>query len=176
MNSMQKIATEKTVVGRAVPVHFMDFDIADIPAKVDTGAYRSAVHVSNVKLSEDGKQLTFKLLGGHPVFKKLARGITVSDFNEVFITNSFGHREKRYEVKLKVKIAGNTFKTAFSLANREKMVFPILLGRKLLNRRFLVDSSQTDVDRLALKRQYDIDIPNEQEQKNEDSNSLKRPR
>lgn len=167
---------EKTIIGRAETVHFDEFEIADIPAKVDTGAYRSSVHASDVKLSEDGQELSFKLLGGHPVFGKLGKEVTVRDFSKVSITNSFGHQEERYEVKFKVKIGDTTFKTAFSLANREKMVYPILLGRKLLNRRFLVDSSQTGVDRLALKRQYNIEIPEEEEQRYEDSDSFKRPR
>ena len=132
-----------------------------------------------VKLStilEDGKELTFTLLGGHPVFGKLAQIVTVRDFDKVSISNSFGHREERYEVKLRVKIGHKTFKTTFTLANRESMVYPILLGRKLLNRRFLVDTANTGIDRLALKRLYDIIIPEEEEQKYENSDSIKRPR
>lgn len=173
---MSSIDFHKTVIGRAEPVHFMDFDIADIPAKVDSGAYRSAVHVSNVKISKDGKELTFTLLGGHPVFGKLAQVVTVRDFDKVRISNSFGHREERYEVKLRVKIGHKTFKTTFTLANRDSMVYPILLGRKLLNRRFLVDTANTGIDRLALKRLYNIIIPEEEEQKYENSDSIKRPR
>lgn len=168
--------TKKAILGRAEPVHFTALEIADIPAKVDSGAYRSAVHASDIRLSKDGTKLTFKLLGGHPVFGKLAQDVTVRDFSVVNISNSFGHREDRYEVKLRVTIGKKTFKTAFSLANREKMVYPILLGRKLLNRRFLINTSRTNVDRVALKRRYDIIIPEEEEQKYEDSDLIPRPR
>jgi hypothetical protein len=167
---------KKAVIGRAEPVHFMDLDIVDVPAKVDSGAYRSAVHASHIKLSDDGKTLTFKLLGGHKVFGSLAQQITVKDFSIVNISNSFGHREDRYEITLRVKVGKKFIKTTFSLANRENMVYPILLGRKLLNRRFLINTSKTGVDRLALKRRYNIEIPDEEEQRYEDSNLIARPR
>ena len=173
---MAGTSSHKVIIGRAELIHFNDFEIADLPAKVDTGAYRSAVHVSRVKLSEDGKKLSFRLMGGHPVFGNLAKKVTVTDFNRVSITNSFGHREERYEVQLKVKVGNKSFKSTFSLANREKMIYPVLLGRKMLNRRFLVDSAQTGVDRAALKRKYNIEIPEEEEQRYEDSDTFKRPR
>lgn len=166
----------KAIIGRGEPVHFMDLDIVDIPAKVDSGAYRSAVHASHISLSKDGKVLTFKLLGGHPVFGSLAQEISVKNFNIVNISNSFGQREDRYEVVLRVKVGKKIFKTEFTLANREKMVFPMLLGRRLLNRRFLINTSRTGIDRLALKRRYNIVIPEEEEQRYEDSNLIPRPR
>lgn len=173
---MSSTDSHKVILGRAETVHFNDLDIADIPAKVDTGAYRSAIHASHIKLSDDGEELSFRLLGGHPVFGELAQKITVHDFALVNISNSFGHREDRYEVKLKVKIGNKSFKTTFTLANRESMIYPVLLGRKLLNRRFLVDTAHTGVDRPALKRQYNIEIPEEEEQLYENSDSIKRPR
>lgn len=142
----------------------MDFEIADIPAKVDTGAYRSAAHADQVTLSDDGKTLTFRLLGGHPVCGKLATIISTTQFQRVWIANSFGHREERYEVKLRVKLGPKIFPATFSLANRSKKVYPILLGRKLLNKRFLVDTGYTQIDRVELKRKYDIEFPVDEEE------------
>jgi hypothetical protein len=53
-------------------------------------------------------------------------------------------------IKTKITIFGKKIRTEFSLANRRKMRYPILLGRKLLNKRFLVDVSQKDLS--ATKR------------------------
>jgi hypothetical protein len=138
--------------------------MADIPAKVDTGAYRSAVHADNIRLSDDGKTLHFRLLGGHPVCGALATEMSATDFKTVFIANSFGEREERFEVKLKVKLGPKIFPATFSLADRSKKIYPILLGRKMLNNRFLVDTSHAQIDRVELKKKYDIVFPADEEE------------
>jgi hypothetical protein len=161
---MARTDFHKVVIGRAELVHFMDFAMADVPAKTDTGAYRSAVHVDQISLSPDGKTLSFRLLGGHPVCGALARTISTEEFKTVWIANSFGHREERFEVKLRIKLGPKVFKATFSLADRSKKIYPILLGRKLLNNRFLVDTSCTQIDRVELKKQYGIEFPIDEEE------------
>lgn len=153
----------KVVIGRAELMHFMDFEIADIPAKVDTGAYRSAVHASDINIDRDGT-LNFKILGNHKVCGNLAKTHKTKDYKIVTIANSFGHEEDRYEVKLKVKLGPKIFKATFTLADRSKKIYPILIGRKLLNSRFFVDTAETSIDRISLKRQYGIDFPNDEEE------------
>jgi hypothetical protein len=143
----------KVVLGRAEPVTFVDLGLDGVPAKVDTGAYRSAIHARNVILSHDGKTLSFELLGGHPLFTKKIPTLSTSKFREVEIENSFGQSEKRFEVKLKVLVGGQTFKAGFTLANRGQKDYPILLGRTMLNKRFMVDTSLTNVNRAAIKRE-----------------------
>jgi len=160
---MARTDFHKVIVGRAELLHFMEQQIADIPAKVDTGAYRSAVHASDISLSKDGTDLSFTLLGGHPVCGSLATSVTTKDFKSVWIANSFGHREERYEVKLKVKLGPKIFWATFSLADRSKKIYPILIGRKMLNNRFLVDTAETSINRIELKKQYGIDFPNDEE-------------
>jgi hypothetical protein len=152
----------KVVIGRAEIVHFLEFEVADVPAKVDTGAYRSAVHADNIELQEDGT-LSFRLLGGHPIYKGVAQTVTTPNFKKVWITNSFGTREERYEVKLKIKLGPKIFWANFSLADRSKMLYPILLGRTLMNGRFIVDPSQRAVNRLELKKEYGIVLPADEE-------------
>lgn len=154
----------KVVIGRSESLHFMDYEMSDIPAKVDTGAYRSAVHADTIRLSEDGKTLHFRLLGGHPVCGALATEMTTDTFKVVTIANSFGHEEQRYEVKLRVKLGPKIFAATFSLADRGKKIYPILLGRKMLNNRFLVDTSESQINRIELKQQYGISFPSDEEE------------
>lgn len=156
----------KVVIGRAELLHFMDVAIADVPAKVDTGAYRSAVHADQVSVTKNKlgvNELSFRVLGGHSVCGDLATVITTTEFNKVRVANSFGHEEDRYEVKLRVKLGPKVFLTAFTLADRSKKIYPILLGRKLLNDRFLVDTSESSVNRIELKKQYGIVFPVDEE-------------
>lgn len=153
----------KVIIGRAELVHFMDFEIADVPAKVDTGAYRSAVHAEDIFVDDSGL-LNFNILGSHKVCGAISRTHKTKDFKIVTIANSFGHEEDRYEVKLKVKLGPKIFNTTFTLANRSKKIYPILLGRKMIKDRFLVDVTETSVDRVKLKKQYGIVLPSDEEE------------
>jgi hypothetical protein len=163
----------KVVIGRSEILGFTDLDIRDVPAKTDTGAYRSAVHAKNIVYDEASQTLSFELLGGHPVCGALGTTVTTKEFNIVTIENSFGDSEKRYEVKLKVKLGPKLFVARFTLADRSKKIYPILLGRKLLNGRFLVDTEESSLNRIELKQRYDIEFPKDEEEgRDEDSNPV----
>jgi len=152
----------KVIIGRSELLGFVDGGVS-VPAKTDTGAYRSAVHASNIAVGEDNI-LRFDLLGGHPVCGNMSRRIEAEEYTKVWVANSSGYREERYEVRLKVKLGPKVFHARFTLADRSKKIYPILLGRKLLNHRFLVDSSKTSLDRVALKQQYNVEFPNDEEE------------
>lgn len=141
----------------------MGLGMHNIPAKSDTGAYRSAVHADDIFIDEKNL-LHFTLLGNHPVCGTMAQKVTSDKYKEVWIANSFGHREKRYEVKLQAKLGPKVFTASFTLSDRSKKIYPILLGRKLLNDRFLVDSSESSLNRVELKEKYNVAFPNDEEE------------
>ncbi len=152
----------KVIIGRSEEIAFRDFGIDGVPAKTDTGAFRSAVHAINI--CENNGILTFNLLGDHPVCGAFAKEVSTDEFQKVWVANSFGHREERYEVKLKVKLGPKVFFARFTLADRSKKIYPVLLGRKLLNHRFLVDSAESSVNRVELKEKYGIAFPIDEEE------------
>jgi hypothetical protein len=152
----------KVIIGRSESLTFVDFGLNDVPAKTDTGAFRSAVHASEIFVDKDGR-LHFNLLGGHPVCGSLAREVTTDKFKEVWVANSFGHREKRFEVRLKIKLGPKVFAASVTLADRSKKIYPFLLGRKLLNHRFLVDSEKSSLNRAELKKKHGIQFPKDEE-------------
>lgn len=153
----------KVIIGRSEVLTFVGSEAINVPAKTDTGAFRSAVHASNISVDENDV-LSFDLLGGHPVCGAMAHRVEAEEYKKVWVANSFGHREERFEVKLKVKLGPKIFHARFTLADRSKKIYPILLGRKLLNHRFLVDSAETSLDRVTLKQQYGIEFPNDEEE------------
>jgi hypothetical protein len=131
---------EKTVIGATVTVQFPELGWKEVPARVDTGAATSSIHCAQVNLIEqDGrKQLSISLdvRKGAP-----QQAFLISDFKERLVKNSFGYQEKRYIIKTLVVVAGRRIRTEFSLADRCRMNYPVLLGRRLLKGRFLVDVS-----------------------------------
>ena len=152
----------KLIIGRSERLDFVLEHIHGVPSKVDTGAYRSAVHASNVR-EKDGR-VYFTLFGGHPVCGEMAQQLSTDKFEKVTIANSFGHEEERYNVRFKVKLGPKIFTAKFTLADRSKKVYPILLGRTMLNRRFLVDTNESAIDRVQLKAEYGIEFPSDEEE------------
>lgn len=130
----------KTIIGRAEPIDFIvgSDEYATVPAKTDTGAYSSSVWASNIR-EEDG-ELVFELFGKGSV-NYTGEEIRTNKYQVVKVENSFGRSEKRYGVMLRVRFCGKKVTTFFTLADRSKKIYPVLIGRKMLKGRFLVDVS-----------------------------------
>ncbi len=143
----------KTIIGSYELIDFPDQILVAVPAKTDTGANISAIHATEIKeITRQGKQLLqFKLLASHTSYD-YERVITVDKYRVKTIENSFGQSEKRYVVRMKVKVAKRTFRTDFTLANRSKKTFPILLGREMLDNRFIVDTAICNIPKKLLEQ------------------------
>lgn len=132
---MQK---EKLIIGRREEVDFPELGLYGITAKIDTGAYTTALHCHDIQ--ETGGVLQFKLLDpSHPEYNEQVQAFT--EFTQKGIKNSFGEIEKRYIIKTSIKIGERRIKAVISLSDRGKMRYPVLIGRKLLKNRFIVDVS-----------------------------------
>ncbi|TXG77309.1 ATP-dependent zinc protease [Patescibacteria group bacterium] len=153
----------KIVIGRAEITAFPELFLHDIPAKTDTGAYRSAIHASSIKEKRKNgvPTLSFDLLEGHPN-SPYSRTIETAEFKKVVVENSFGERQERYAVYLKTKVGPRIFRAEFTLADRARKTYPILLGRTLTNNRFLVDSAYSNIDRRQLKK-LSVNLPEDLE-------------
>lgn len=129
---------KKKTIGRAERITFVGSGVINVPAKIDTGAYRSSVWATGIR-EKDGR-LYFKLLGHNsPFYTGLE--CSTNEYKLIEVENSFGHKQKRYSIFLSVEIAGKRIRSNFTLANREMKTYPVLIGRKLLKNRFVVDVS-----------------------------------
>jgi len=134
---------EKKLIGRREIIDFPELGLVGITAKIDTGAYTTALHCHDIELREikGVSTLCFKLLDpSHPEYNEREQQFTA--FSEKDIKNSFGDLEKRFIIKTRIKIAGRIIKSIISLSDRGNMRYPVLIGRKLLKNRFIVDVSQ----------------------------------
>lgn len=125
----------QTIIGRAETIDIVGWAEA-IPAKVDTGALSSAISASNIH-EKDG-ELHFTLFDKHSRYYA-GKEIVTKQYQTVNVENSFGHSQERYGVELRVSFCGKKFKTFFTLSDRSQKIYPVLVGRKLLKGRFLVD-------------------------------------
>ena len=136
----------KITIGRYDKADFPELNLQDIDVKVDTGAYTSSIHCHHIKEREvDGKKhIEFFLLDpSHPEYNN--EKFTSNKYKRKRIKNSFGKAEERYIIETTIKIFDTVFPIELSLSVRSEMKFPILLGRKLLNRRFVVDTNKHDL-------------------------------
>jgi len=135
------------IIGAKDRIDFPEFEIYDIPCRIDSGALTSSIHCHRVKIKQgiDGKErLFFRLLDPkHPNYQK--KDFIVEQFTERKIKSSNGYSEYRFVITTKVILFGIEIITEFSLSDREKMQFPVLIGRKLLKNRFLIDVTKSDL-------------------------------
>ena len=64
--------------------------------------------------------------------------------------SSSGHEQIRYRTHFWVKISGRKIKMLMNLSDRSKNEFPVLIGRRSISGKFLVDVSRKNVRRKKL--------------------------
>ncbi len=116
----------------------------NVPAKIDTGAEVSSIWASKIRIDKDGV-LKFSLFGetspfyNGKIYKR--RGYKV-----IVTRSAMGQEQIRYRTYFPVEINGRKIRVLFSLADRSRNDFPILIGKRTLQGRFLVDVSLPDVE------------------------------
>jgi len=133
-------------IGRVDRADFPELELEDISLKVDTGAYTSSIHCHQIKeVEEDGvKFIEFKLLDpSHPDYT--SKLFKTKNYYKKAVKSSFGDVEKRFVVKTTIFIFGKEYTIELSLSERGQMRYPILLGRKFLNKKFIVNPALKDL-------------------------------
>lgn len=127
------------VIGRKTIIQLPQLGGVNVRAKIDTGAFRTAVHCESWSLKEvDGKEVlevTILWESGSPVV------LNFDKFQKRTIKNSFGQTEDRYCVRTLILIHKKKIQSEISFSNRSGMRYPVLLGRKTIGKKFLVDVS-----------------------------------
>jgi hypothetical protein len=136
----EKSKQDKLIIGASDIIDLPSLKLHNITCKIDTGADTSAIHTCQVQVTmkEQFPILQFRVLDpSHPLYVK--RVFSFRNFSKTIIRNSFGEEEERYVIKTKIQVFGKIYYTEFTLANRQEMRYPILLGKKFLENNFLVD-------------------------------------
>ena len=137
-NGMNESGTKMTI-GRREIIDFPDLDLFSIEAKIDTGALTSVLHCHDIR--EENGVLYFILLDpSHPEYNEKEQ--QSSGYYQKEIKNSFGEVENRYIIKTTIRIGHRRIKALISLTDRGTMRYPVLIGRRFLKNKFIVDVSQ----------------------------------
>ena len=126
------------IVGTNTVVDFLNYH--NVPAKIDTGADSSAVWASDIEMQPNGI-LRFKFFApSSPFYRDEFHEAT--DYSVSVVRSSNGSEQIRYHVKIPTKIGKRVIKVNYTLADRSSNNFPILIGRRTLQNKFLVDVSK----------------------------------
>lgn len=136
---------DKQIIGRKDIVSFPDFGLTEVPVKIDSGAYSSSIHCSSVRLVHGDLDVLEVVFLDEETPGFTGKKILFTEFNLKTVKSSNGMAQERYFVKGTVNLFGKTIETVFSLTERRGLKNPVLLGRRVLNKRFLIDPAKVNL-------------------------------
>ncbi|WP_417566638.1 ATP-dependent zinc protease [Marinobacter sp.] len=126
-----------------------------LKSRLDTGAKTSSLHAVNVEpFEKDGEEwVSFQIpLGDHedqPTEGEIEHESIILEFERpvertVLIKRKGAPSQRRYVVRMEFCIGGSIHETQFSLADRGRFSYPVLLGRRFMrDDHILVDSTDS---------------------------------
>jgi hypothetical protein len=132
------------IIGRREMIHLPEWGGFFIPAKIDTGAFRTAIHCEScheIAMGNETKLLVSFDWEGDGKIQQLE----FTDYKKRIIKNSFGQTEERFCLRTIIKIGGKSIRSEVTLTDRSGMKYPVLLGRKTIGKKFLVDVSKVNI-------------------------------
>ncbi len=135
---------ELAIIGWREWVALPELGISHLKAKVDTGARTSSLHAYYVEpYEQDGIQMV--RFGIHPIQRddSLVMECCAPLKDTRMVTDSGGHREERYVIETLVRLGDLEWRIEMTLANRDTMLFRMLLGRRAIRRRLLVNPGRS---------------------------------
>lgn len=131
------------IIGALEHVSLPELNLHNIVVRVDTGAKTSSLHVESLSLHEkkgetqDETWVTFTLEKGEdaPEFSMPAHSVRK-------VKSSNGETEQRPVIKTPIQLGEKHWTIQLTLTNREKMLYPMLLGRQAMGSKFLVNPAK----------------------------------
>jgi hypothetical protein len=136
------MTTPTITIGRLEHIALPGLGVERVEAKIDTGAYRSAIHYQKItqRRVADARELVVVFrMGGKRKVKVFRK------FKRVKVKSSNGSSSQRYLISTVVQLGPHRVRTQFTLFDRSDMKYQVLLGRKFLRGRFVVDVSRKNV-------------------------------
>jgi len=129
----------KRVVGWKENAALPDLNVKNVIAKIDTGANLASIDAADIKIVSRDKVKYVK-------FKVMKRNNTVRKTSAPLegykrIKSSNGDVERRPYIKTTLLLDGITKKIELTLTDRGPMEYTMLIGRKALGRRWVVNPS-----------------------------------
>lgn len=136
----ERSASEMMVIGRREWIALPELGVPVLHGKIDTGAYRSSLHAERLEVFQrDGEDWIRFVTRSHDG-GKFACESQIAFIKRV--KSSTGEAKERYFVRSKFRTPRDLeWPVLLSLADRSEMTYPLLIGRRALSGRFVVDTA-----------------------------------
>ncbi len=136
----------KLIIGRKDIADFEKLNLLRISVKIDSGAYTSSFHCHKIeKIEIDGKdwvKCNF-LDPAHNQYHEKEFCFEIYKYRKVKSSN--GVVEERFSIITEMTIFNRKYPIELTLTERPEMKHPVLLGRKFLSRKFLINTSKKNL-------------------------------
>lgn len=130
----------KPILGWREWVALPELKLAEIKAKIDTGARSSALHAFAIDPYRKGGQ-RWVMFAIHPLQKNC--DVVVECHAPVkdrrVVTDSGGHKQRRYVIETQIVLGQSVITAEMTLTNRDSMSFRMLLGRTAMDKQFIIN-------------------------------------
>jgi len=129
----------KRIVGWKENVALPDLNIKNVIAKIDTGANLASIDAADIKIitRNNVKYVKFKVMKRNNTIRKTSAPLE----GYKRIKSSNGDVEKRPYIKTTLLMDGISKRIVLTLTDRGPMEYTMLIGRKALGRRWVVNPS-----------------------------------
>lgn len=145
-----EVEGQKIIVGRREKVNFFALGLKNIDAKIDTGAYTSSIHCASIQ--EIDNKLYCKFIDTSEGVRQI-RELVFDSYNIAVVKSSNGITELRYQIITTVQFGEKEYAIELTLTDRAEMKYPVLIGRKFLKKKFIVDVSLINQLKLMQKNE-----------------------
>lgn len=134
--------TTPTVIGWREWTQLSELTPVPVKAKIDTGALTSSLHAFRLEEIDGGDRVRFEV---HPHQRSRRDAVTVecvvTDRRPVRSSN--GQSQVRPVIETPLRLGGMLRVVELTLTNRDEMGFRLLIGRRALRRRYLVNPGRS---------------------------------
>ena len=155
MKIKKKHTQPNAIIGWKEWIGLPDLGIPAVKAKIDTGARTSALHIFNLEeFAADGQRMV--RFGIHPLQRRkdIQRFCEAPVLETRRVKDSGGHIEKRYVIRTTAVMGAVSWPIDITLTNRDLMLFRMLLGRKAIENRFLINPGRFYLTGRSLAKSY----------------------
>lgn len=132
----------KILIGRTDVVNFPELNLEEIDIKIDSGAYTSSFHCHSIRVEKNILKCKFL----DPYHEKYhEKEVQFQHFMQKKVKSSNGISEMRFLIKTAIFLFNKTYLIELSLTERGSMRYPVLLGRKFLSKKFIIDTSKKNL-------------------------------
>lgn len=140
----QLFSSQAAMIGWRERVSLPSLSELPITAKVDTGARTSSLHAASLVVAErSGQPMASFEFHPDPEQPGDPTSVVAPVIEFRMVRSSNGQEQTRPVIRTELILAGERFEIELTLTCRERMGFRMLLGRRFLEDRFMVDPGRS---------------------------------